>query len=187
MCGRYYIADDDRLIEMIRRLNEIEQRQVKTGRVCPGDTALVFVGNKGIQPRAMQWGFQTQRRSLLINARSETAADRPAFAAALRSSRLLVPATSYFEWDSSKKMHEFSLGEAGAYFAGLYEPVNRRFVILTRKAAPSLESIHDRMPVVFTRTLARKWLDADCDPEQVLKQAQTDCVKESAGQVRLNI
>lgn len=187
MCGRFYIADDDRLIDLIRRLNELEQAQVKTGEVRPGDTALVFVKDKGIQPCAMKWGFPSQNAGMLINARSETASQKPMFADAFRTCRIVVPATSYFEWDASKRIHEFTVGDAGFYLAGLFRPQDKSFVILTRSAAPGLKAIHDRMPVIFRRSSAKAWLDGTADPERVLYQAESDSVKEIAGQMRLNL
>ena len=170
MCGRYYIADDDRLGEMVRRLAEREGLSVKTGEILPGDTAPVYVGGSRLKLTALKWGTELNGKTL-INARSETAGEKKRFCGALNAPagltgsmaetaaedcRLLVPASAYFEWDEKKVRHCLGRKETGLYMAGL--KLRDRFVILTRASEGETEKIHSRMPVIFDREDGLCWL-----------------------------
>lgn len=83
MCGRYYIGD-----YVSEKLEDITSgrgiSQIKTGDVYPSQEAAVLVrGEDGAQTRMMCWGFpQSRGKGLLINARAETAMERPRFGTA---------------------------------------------------------------------------------------------------------
>ena len=87
MCGRYYVepeSDMEELAELIaeaRRKAESAGEEVKTGEVFPSDTAAVIANNRQLKPAVfpMRWGFERKGGSLVINARSETAADKTLF------------------------------------------------------------------------------------------------------------
>ena len=84
MCGRYTLYTDGQA-EEIRQIVEIAQRQVrgqlKLGEVFPSDRAPILVANQDkVVVRTAVWGFPGfQGKGLLINARSETAEERPMF------------------------------------------------------------------------------------------------------------
>ncbi len=117
------------------------------------------------------WVKDVKGFPLLINARSETAAEKNAFRAALRHRRTLVPASGFYEWkrDGKGKAQPYFLkprhGSAVA-FAGLMEtfidPNGSEMdtgAILTTKANETLAPIHDRMPVVIHEADYAEWLD----------------------------
>jgi putative SOS response-associated peptidase YedK len=123
-----------------------------------------------------------------FNARSETAADKPYFATALRKRRALIPATGYYEWDTVEGQntpHFVSLpGAELMMFAGLYEwwrnPDEARdsatrwvlsTTILTRASSGPLTGMHDRMPVFLSPELAESWLDPSEEGSPELLQA----------------
>ena len=88
MCGRYFVEMDER--EMVLILARAPG-DVRTGEVFPGDTAAA-VSRSG-EVTAMRWGFEGyDKKSLLINARSETASEKRTFAQAMRTGRCLIPA-----------------------------------------------------------------------------------------------
>ena len=164
MCGRYTfytereIQDLDELLKDLE--GELDQEKIRKGDIYPSDRAPVVVAPK--TPKVMTWGFPGfQGKGLIINARSETAGEKPMFRKAMAEGRCLIPATGYYEWDESKKKFLFSQPEGGLlYMAGLYRPwegVNR-FVILTREAAGDAREIHSRMPVVIPKNLREEWL-----------------------------
>lgn len=103
MCGRYYIAEEDCAAELQKIIEQLNRRgaEVKTGEIYPTDTVPVLANNKSmvITPFAMKWGYTLPDGKQIINARSETAADKPLFRDGMLHRRCLIPATNYFEWE----------------------------------------------------------------------------------------
>lgn len=103
MCGRYYIAEEDSAAELQEIIEQLNRRgaEVKTGEIYPTDTVPVLANNKSmvITPFAMKWGYTLPDGKQIINARSETAADKPLFRDGMLQRRCLIPATNYFEWE----------------------------------------------------------------------------------------
>ena len=103
MCGRYYIAEEDCAAELQKIIEQLNRRgaEVKTGEIYPTDTVPVLANNKSmvITPFAMKWGYTLPDGKQIINARSETAADKPLFRDGMLQRRCLIPATNYFEWE----------------------------------------------------------------------------------------
>lgn len=191
MCGRYFVDPDDTPEELERMLEQLENREqrhdqdfrMKRGEICPGDVAAVIALNRARIPSvfAMKWGFPMEKR-LIINARSETAAQRVMFRESMQLRRCLIPASAYFEWDHREKKptkYRFSLpGEELLYLAGLYRLESDRpvFTVLTREATPEIACFHDRMPVIAAKTQVQRWLDQQAAPEALLDHPQTDLV-----------
>lgn len=144
----------------------------------------------GRELRLMRWGLipawakDAAIGNKLINARSETAAEKPSFRSAFKTRRCLVPADGYYEWQAAPegKLPWLIRAKDGAplAFAGLYEhwrpaggePIES-FTILTCAAHPELAWLHERMPVILTSAGAERWLDpaTPLDELQALMQA----------------
>jgi putative SOS response-associated peptidase YedK len=124
---------------------------------------------------AARWGFQpfwTEEalegapRSW-INARAETAAASPAFGPALRSTRCVIPADAFYEWDRSVKPRQpYAIGPARdgemLAMAGIWSRSRALGVtaaILTTRPNELVASIHNRMPVILPRDFLDAWLD----------------------------
>ena len=189
MCGRFYIDPDDMSDEELIALIDREKAAAEAsggdlrlalGEVKPGDQAAVIALNRRLQRSAfvMKWGFRVQDR-LLINARSETAAQKPTFRESMKMRRCLIPASAYFEWDHREKPYQkyrFQTHERKTiYLAGLYRfedttslPV---FTILTRDAAPDIACFHDRMPVIIPASLTDDWLSHQSNTNLILDHA----------------
>lgn len=185
MCGRFYIESDDAPDELIELLNRAEKRlqaadpdsRLPRGEVRPGDWAAVVSLNRASRQSVfpMKWGFRMDRQ-LLINARSETAAQKPTFRDSFANRRCLIPASAYFEWDHRTKplmKYRFALPDAPLlWLAGMYrfEPDSAFpvFTVLTRPAAEAIAPFHDRMPVIVPEALRERWLDRSQPPQAVL-------------------
>jgi putative SOS response-associated peptidase YedK len=110
MCGRYAFTDIEDVYEARRILEEVAQRlgdevvaSVKTGEVCPTDNAVVVAQRPGgSRAEVMRWGYPIGG-GLVINARSETLDEKPAFRRSLGVARCLVPCTGFFEWKAEGK------------------------------------------------------------------------------------
>ncbi len=120
----------------------------------------------GLIPR---WAGDVAMGARLINARSETAGEKPAFREALRLRRCLVPADGFYEWrkrSGGKEAHYVSLVSGGPFaMAGLWEswrgPAAERidsFTILTTEANEALRGLHHRMPVILREEAWEDWL-----------------------------
>ena len=181
MCGRYYIREEDSasdLQEIIDQLNRKGQT-VKTGEIFPSDTVPVIANSKSMQPSpfAMPWGFTIPDGKLIINARSETAAEKPMFRDGMQQRRCLLPASHYFEWEKRQREKiKYAIKPSGSdmlFMAGLYriEGNKARFTILTSTPADSISFIHDRMPVILPKEAMRDWLNLKYSATDILRAA----------------
>jgi putative SOS response-associated peptidase YedK len=177
MCGRYYIAlDYEELREILYEARQNAKKpghMAKTGEIFPTDIAPVLTA--GAMPQAMRWGFaRSDGKGCIINARSETAAQKPMFQKALREGRCLIPASNYFEWEAlpngKKRRYAIFSGEPVLYMAGLYRRESGAelpsFVVLTKEAAGGLSFLHDRMPVILAPAERLNWLNGELDVKE---------------------
>ena len=111
MCGRFFVEEESENELLARMIDEASRRQqaitgessIATGEVFPSATvASLAVGKTGkIGAFPMTWGFhRPDNKGLIINARSETAMDKPMFSGAMQSRRCLIPCSWYFEWET---------------------------------------------------------------------------------------
>lgn len=168
MCGRYQLnpGDSNEIMEIIRQV----QDRVKTGEIFPTNSVPVLMkAGQELISRPMVWGYPRfkGKSGNIINARSETAVDRPMFRKSLYERRCVIPTTGFFEWGpdgaGGKVKYRFNLpGEDRAlYLAGLWNDFagEARCVILTTEANSSMASIHNRMPVVLGRGELMRWAE----------------------------
>lgn len=189
MCGRYTLAANGQL-EFRTRFGLSESAEVtQRYNVCPGDDVLAVLNHSGGREGAMlhwglvpHWAKDESVGYRMINARSETAAEKPAFAESLRHRRCLILADGFYEWQlrpgrRRKQPWHITL-ESGApfAFAGLWamwhppgsELPLRSCTILTRTAEAEVAALHDRQPVILSGPDAEAdWLDAAAPAERV--------------------
>ena len=166
MCGRYYV--DDSTEEQIKRIvREFDPRKKwgRRGDVCPTGAAAVISGKSGIlYASGMRWGFTNGRGGLIINARSESAAQKASFSESLQKRRCVMPAAGFCEWNASKEKVSFTWNNHPVlYLAGFYKKIGEenRFVILTMPANESMIRVHDRMPVILPEEEIPSWIFDD--------------------------
>ena len=140
------------------------------------------------------WAKDISIGSRMINARVETIASKPAFRAALKQRRCLIPADGFYEWkgqSGSKQPYYVHLpsGEPFA-FAGLYEvwedkeaPTGagpyKSCTIITTEASDSVKDVHNRMPLILKPAAYDEWLDPENkDAGKIEKLLETSCLKE---------
>ena len=210
MCSRYYMEMSPELrpiVERARSSSLAEKmvhdlgRPVKTeGEVRPADIAPVIAPDRNGSPSVfpMIWGFSapdretTKRSRPLINARSETAAEKPTFRDCWARRRCIIPCSWYIEREHLKKPDgSYRTGDkyviqpegaSAAWLAGLYrmEGGYPHFTVLTREPSEALLKIHDRMPVILPKDLIAEWIRPDSDPWGIISHALTDMVFEKA-------
>jgi putative SOS response-associated peptidase YedK len=178
MCGRYtQRADAKKLAEAfgVAEVPAVEPRY----NIAPTQQILgVYESADGRQMRFYKWGLvpswakDASMGSRLINARSETVAEKPAFRDAFKKRRCIIPADGFYEWQKTegrKQPFFFCLRDESPFgFAGLWErwegdggQVINSCTILTTEANEVLRPVHERMPVILHRDDYELWLDAD--------------------------
>lgn len=121
---------------------------------------------------AATWGFRPSWTDAdggrsWINARSETAAQSPAFGPALRTHRCIIPADAFYEWDRTATPRQpYAIGPAAdgemLALAGIWSPSRDApptAAILTTSTNRMLSGLHHRMPVILDSGLLDAWLD----------------------------
>ncbi|PRY21170.1 putative SOS response-associated peptidase YedK [Aliiruegeria haliotis] len=177
MCGR--LVNTMPVDAMARLFDAVPSNDLPAGaryNVCPTTPLSVAVSEDGTRRlRAMRWGFiphwykAPNDGPLLINARAETVAEKPAFRAAIRRRRCLVAADGYYEWTRTtdgKKLPWFIHGSEGlpVVMGGLWQDWERdgetvtTVAIVTCEAGNGLEEIHHRMPVILAPDDWSLWL-----------------------------
>lgn len=178
MCSRYFLDADGNIIAFTFGV-PVNDRIRKRFNIAPTqDAPVVRATKEGAREAAMlRWGLvpfwakELRIGSQMINARSETVAEKPAFREALQRRRCLVPATGFFEWRGEPgKKQAFAITVPGRTlfaFAGLWErwkpkegdgaPVET-FTIITTDANATVAPIHDRMPVILPVAAYDEWL-----------------------------
>ena len=144
--------------------------------VSPGQLVLAVRGQETREIVQLKWGLipswseDPKIAFKCLNARSETVATKPAFRAAYKSRRCLIPADGYYEWlkDGKEKLphlHEFDGGRLFA-LAGLWERWHdvETCTILTTSANELAAQYHDRMPVILDEPDHAAWLAGEQIP-----------------------
>lgn len=195
MCSRYTLTKTtDDLADLLEV--PIPSGLVPRFNIAPTQgVAAVRVGDQGREFVTLQWGLvpswadDLKIATRLLNARSETVAEKPSFRAAYRRRRCILPADGFFEWQTvGKKKLPFLFHRAQRkpfLFAGLWERRERigeepleTCTILTTTANATVSPLHDRMPVILSKEGAKEWLVADTPdptwPERLLIPAPDD-------------
>ncbi len=198
MCCRYFIRESPELRPLIEAMNRsplVSLFQERTavlseGEIRPTNAAPVIAtnrsGDRAVFP--MKWGFTG--KTLLINARAETAAQKPTFREAWAGHRCIVPASWYFEWEhltgkdgrkrTGEKYRLHPKGAAITWLCGLYrlEAGMPCFVILTREPSEAIRFIHDRMPLMLPEQRVNDWINPAANPAEIIRAAETEIVFE---------
>lgn len=195
MCGRYASSlDVDALVSEFDFQESLAQPLEPNYNVAPTDPVYAVLERPAKEDRPQQrqlrtltwglvpsWSKDASIGSRLINARLETAAEKPSFRRAFERRRAIIPADGYYEWYQAegtmarpKKQPYFIAPEDGSILAmaGLYEiwrdptkaedaPDRFRWTmtIITTTAEDSLGRIHERMPLMLDRDSYDAWLD----------------------------
>lgn len=181
MCGRYAASRDAAEIAEVFGAEQLPEVDLPPRFNIPPTTEVYIVfddaGTRAVGTARWglipSWSSDASRASKMINARSETVADKPAYRAAFRRRRCLVPADVYYEWQvnlvgGTRVKQPFFIHPADGgllAMAGLFEDwqgpdgLVRSCTILTQEAVGRLAAIHDRMPVFLTHDHWSHWLD----------------------------
>lgn len=178
MCGRLAsIVPKEAMARMFSADPANNLPIVPNYNVCPTNQVAVVTAGAGLRRlRAMRWGFvpswyeSPTDGPLLINARAETIAAKPAFRAACRERRCLVPVSGFYEWARRKgeqplPWYVTRTDGTPLVLAGIWQdwesadsPPVSTFAIVTCAANADMAPIHDRLPVVLAPRDWPLWL-----------------------------
>ncbi|MBX0330431.1 SOS response-associated peptidase [Oscillochloris sp. ZM17-4] len=176
MCGRYTLRASGGQVAEQFGLADAPQLAPRYNIAPTQLVPVVRAGAEGRELALLRWGlvpFWAKDLAIgakMINARSETVAEKPAFRAALRQRRCLILADGFYEWQATpggKQPFYFRVGDGAPFaMAGLWESWRgpddatvQTCTILTTRANPLLAPLHDRMPVILPPDEYRLWLD----------------------------
>ncbi|MNR18138.1 putative SOS response-associated peptidase YedK [compost metagenome] len=119
-----------------------------------------------------EWAKEEKIGYQMLNARSETLADKPAFRKPFERKRCLIPADSFYDWKGTGKhkqpMRIMLRSKELFSMAGLYDtwtsPEGVRIstcTIITTESNEMMKEIHDRMPVILPRDQEAAWLNRE--------------------------
>ncbi|MFW2542135.1 SOS response-associated peptidase [Primorskyibacter sp. 2E107] len=180
MCGRFAVTlPPDAMAQLFEAVPANDLPPVPNYNVCPTvQIHTILTDGAARRLTAMRWGFlphwykATNGGPLLINARAETIAEKPAFKAACRERRCLIPASGFYEWTKDEDGNRLPWyiqpsGEGPLVFAGVWQDwerdgeAHRTCAIVTCAANDHVSKIHHRMPVILSPEDWAKWLGED--------------------------
>ena len=188
MCGRIALHHSDDVILEHFRVEQAEIDLQPRYNIAPSQPVAVVV-NEGKRALAEHrwglipsWAKDAKIGNRMINARSETVAEKPAFRAALKARRCLIPASGFYEWKKRGEQrvpHYIRRADAEPLgLAGLWEEWRapggqalRTCTIITTQANPFMARLHHRMPVILNPDQGAAWLDPElAGPQELLAQ-----------------
>jgi putative SOS response-associated peptidase YedK len=176
MCGRYTVISNPEALRALfgyeeqpnfpPRYNIAPTQPIAIVRLVDGKRRFALV-RWGLLP---SWVKDPKTFTLLINARGETVCDKPAYRAAMKRRRCLIPADGFYEWqkagDRKRPFYVHAASGEPLAFAGLWEtwtgPNGEELetgTIVTTTANDTLKPIHERMPVIVPREAFDLWLN----------------------------
>ncbi|MEQ8787488.1 MAG: SOS response-associated peptidase [Pirellulaceae bacterium] len=195
MCGRFTLRTPAGVLVEQFRLESAPELAPRYNIAPTQDVAVVRNEHDTAQDDAarrelvlMHWGLvpswskDPKQGARMINARGETAAEKPSFRAAFKRRRCLVLADGYYEWQKTGGKHKqpflIHRDDGAAFaFAGLWErwkgddgPPLESCTIITTSSAESTREIHDRMPVILDEADYDLWLDVQFEDRERLQQ-----------------
>jgi len=176
MCGRYTLTVDASVLATLFELEPLFEIEPRYNIAPSQPVPIVRTGMENDREWAWarwglipSWAKDAKIGNKLINARSETAADKPSFRSAYKHRRCLLPADGFFEWvktPGGKQPHHIRFADQRVFaFGGLWErwtppdgdPIES-CTILTTRPNELIASLHDRMPVIIPPERFSEWI-----------------------------
>jgi putative SOS response-associated peptidase YedK len=185
MCGRFSLTRSGEAIATLFQLDQVPDL-VPRYNVAPTQPVPAILASEDSQQqfRLFYWGLipswakDPKMGARMINARSETVIEKPAFRTAFRRRRCLVIADGFYEWqrlDKVKQPFYFQVQQQPFAFAGLWEHWESSegdtidsCTVITTVANELLTPIHDRMPVILRTADYQLWLDPTVKSDSLL-------------------
>jgi putative SOS response-associated peptidase YedK len=190
MCGRYQLKAERRQVASHFDVDDTPEEMRSRYNISPTQMVPVVKNNYETNERELvmhKWGlipFWAKDSKIgfkMINARSETVLEKPAFRNAFKKQRCIVPADGLYEWKrdgKNKTPFSFTMKDDSVFgFAGMWErwksPDGQEIhscCILTTSPNELMADVHDRMPVILRKRDYQVWLDASAvKPDELVE------------------
>ncbi|MGD1871922.1 MAG: SOS response-associated peptidase [Mastigocoleus sp.] len=186
MCGRFSLSTSPQVIVEKFAIEELPIFEPQYN-IAPTQNIAIIFNDKGTLLRKCQklhwglipsWASSPKIGTKLINARSETVAEKPSFRSAFKHRRCLILADGFYEWKHEKGQKQpfyFSLNYREPFLmAGLWERWKspggeeiKSCTILTTEANEILKPVHHRMPIILKPQDYDLWLDQETLPQRL--------------------
>ncbi|MEN6625519.1 MAG: SOS response-associated peptidase [Candidatus Sumerlaeia bacterium] len=206
MCGRFTQTQSPQALAEAFGLGEIPAGLEARYNIAPTQwVAAVRAQEPGgkRQLTLLRWGLipgwarDASVGARMINAKCETAAQKPAFREPFRRRRCLIPADGFFEWEKTPServpYYYFLKGHALFALAGLWDrwrhpggETIESFTILTTGANALVAPVHDRMPVIVGPEHYGRWLDPAADVKALLAPYPAEAMDRRRVSARVN-
>ncbi|MBC8099053.1 MAG: SOS response-associated peptidase [Armatimonadetes bacterium] len=184
MCGRFTLTADPALVQQTFNLDVAPAQFAPRYNIAPSQPVAVISNQNPHQLDYFKWGLVPSWSkdpaigNKMINARAETAAEKPSFREALKKRRCLIPASGFYEWaqDGKQPMYLHLPDDPLFAFAGLWETWHspdgdelRTCTILTGEPNALVSTFHHRMAVILQPEDYDAWLNPDpVKPDEVM-------------------
>jgi len=186
MCGRYTLTADANTIQLTFNLDAVSNNLQPRYNIAPSQPVPIITNQNPSELTFVKWGLVpswAKDASIgykMINARSETASEKPSFRSAFKRRRCLIPVDGFFEWSKQgkKKVPMYIHLEDNELFAfaGLWETWQspdgselQTCTILTTEPNDLIKPLHHRMAVILDKSDYDLWLTPDDVPADVLQ------------------
>ena len=173
MCGRdanFYSWSEVVAFSRPLQLTTPNEEPIPNYNRAPSQSGWVLIAEDDqVRARELSWGLvpawsNAKKLTPCVNARVETAPEKPSFRDSWKYRRCLIPASGYYEWQQYARKQPYFIRSAQApilMFAGLWDYNEKlgltSYCILTQPALGPVADIHDRMPVMLPAELLREW------------------------------
>jgi putative SOS response-associated peptidase YedK len=184
MCGRYTLKSPLSVLTERFDIEEFPSSLSPSYNIAPTQQVATVLSENGKRKLEMlrwglipSWADDPEIGNRMINARSETVAEKPSYRRAFKRSRCLILADGFYEWqrtDSGKQPFHIRMQDESPFaFAGLWESWDkgdglRSCTIITTEANDLVGEVHNRMPAILHAEDYEMWLDLDFDEREPL-------------------
>lgn len=183
MCGRFVLSAEPELVQQEFNLSDVPNLADRFN-IAPSQPVSVITNDAPQELSIVQWGLipswakDPKMAYKMINARSETAHEKPSYRSPFKYRRCLIPTTGFYEWvktEDGKQPYFIHRTDKDIFaFAGLWEVWNSpegdevwTCTILTTDANEKISHLHHRMPVILEGDARDAWLDKASDSDEL--------------------
>ena len=188
MCGRFALSAKTGDIENLLPELKINAKLIARYNIAPSQNIYAIIQAEQTELTELRWGLipswakDESIGNRIINARSETLTEKPAFRNLIKRKRCLVPASGYYEWRKisggkhKQPYYIMAKNESVITFAALWDEwhspngqIIRSATLITSLATEEIAFIHHRMPVIIDKNFRESWLNKNLPLSEVME------------------